>query len=299
MRVEGGRPVLEAFQPSATRPTDFDAYWERVLNDLAAVPAAAVRDPNPLRSTAFSTCYSLYLTSVGPYRLYAYYNVPHGDGPFPAILHPPGYASVVTQTPFEERQGYVSLALCARGQRLADRPFTASYPGVGVVGIEEPDTYLFRGIVADTVRAIDFLLGRREVDARGIILTGGDTALIGAALRPEVSAVLATDPFFYAARDLAPRTDAYPQEEWNEYARTYPDRAAAMWTTLSYFDPLYFAPRITADVRLSVGPGGSLFSRATAEPLVRASAGRVDVDERTGYGYLDYKRAITWRNAHT
>jgi hypothetical protein len=71
-----------------------------------------------------------------------------------------------------------------------------------------------------------------------------------------------------------------------------------MWTTLSYFDPLFLAPRIHADTWLSVGPDGSLFSRATATPLVRAIAGKVDVDERTGYGYLDFRRAMDWRDRH-
>jgi cephalosporin-C deacetylase len=287
------------FRPGASRPSDFAAYWDAVLKELGDIPAAPILDPNPLRSTEFATAYHLYLTSVGPYRLYAYYNIPKGEGPFPAILHTPGYASVVTQTPFEERRRYVSMALCARGQRLSDRPFAASYPGLATVGVEAPETSIFRGIVADTVRAIDFLLGRREVDARRIILTGGDTALIGAALRPQVAAVMAADPFFYAAGDLAPRSGAYPQEEWNEYARFYPDKAEAMWSTLAYFDPLFFAPRITAAVRLSVGPAEAPYNRATAAPLAEAIAGPVDVDERTGYGYLDFQRAIAWRNAHT
>ncbi len=288
----------EQFRVTGQKPADFDVYWDTVLAELVRVSPAPVLDPNPLRSTDFSSCFSLYLTSIGPYRLYAYYNVPRGDGPFPAILHAPGYASVVTQTPSEERQRYVSLALCARGQRLSDRPFAASFPGLAIVGIEEPQTYVYRGIVADTVRAIDFLLSRREVDARRIILTGSDTALIGAALRPQVAAVMASDPAFYAARDLAPRTEAYPQEEWNEYARTYPAKAEAMWATLAYFDPLYFAPRITADVWLGVGPAGSLCSRTTAAPLVAALAGRVEVDQRTGYGYLDHRRALAWRDKH-
>jgi len=291
--------MRESFVPRTEKPSDFDSFWGAVLADLDAVPAAPTLDPNPIRSTEFSTCYSLYLTSVGPYRLYAYYSVPHGAGPFPAVLHTPAYASVVTQTPFEERQRYVSMALCARGQRLSDKPFAASYPGLAIVGIEEPETYVYRGIVADTVRAVDFLLSRREVDRRQIILTGGDTALIGAALRPQVSAVIAADPAFYAVETLAPLTNAYPQEEWNEYRRAYPDKASAMLRTLSYFDPLFFAPRIKADVRLSVGPGSALFNRATAQPLAEAISGKVDVDERTGYGYLDYRRMISWRNAHT
>lgn len=279
-------------------PVEFDAYWNDLLAELAEVPAAPILEPNPLRSTEFSTAYHLDLTSIGPYRLYAYYSVPHGDGPFPAILHTPGYASVVTQTPFEERQKYISMALCARGQRLSDKPFAASYPGLAVVGIDEPGSYIYRGIVADTIRAIDFLLGRREVNARRVMLAGGDTALIGAALRPQVAAVMSADPIFYAARELAPRVGAYPQEEWNEYARFYPDRAEAMWTTLGYFDPLNFAPKITANVRLSVGPAAAPFNRTTAAPLAEAISGQVDLDERTGYGYLDYRRAISWRDEH-
>lgn len=291
--------MVDSFVPRTEKPADFDDFWDAVLAELDAMPAAPILDPNPLRSTDFATSYSLYLTSIGPYRLYAYYNVPNGSGPFPAILHTPGYASVVTQTPYEERQRHVSMALCARGQRLSDKPFAASYPGLAVVGIDEPSTYVYRAIVADTVRAIDFLLSRREVDARRITLVGGDTALLGAALRPAVTAVLAADPVFYAAADLAPRTNAYPQDEWNEYRRAYPQKAEAMLRTLSYFDPLCFAPRIKADVRLSVGPKGAVFNRVTAEPLARAIAGNVDVDERTGYGYLDYRRMVSWRNAHT
>ncbi|HEX5415505.1 MAG TPA: acetylxylan esterase, partial [Chloroflexota bacterium] len=139
--------MAENFQPSAVKPRDFDSYWDEALAELAAVDPAPVLDENPLRTTAFSTSYNLYLTSIGPYRLYAYYNVPRGEGPFPAVLHTPGYASVVTQTPYEERQRYISMSICARGQRLSDRPFAASFPGLAIHGVEEPGSYIYRGIV--------------------------------------------------------------------------------------------------------------------------------------------------------
>ena len=288
----------EQFKPSGLKPTRFDDFWDELGRELASVPVAATLDLLPLRTTDFATCYEVYLTSIGPYRIFSYYTVPNGDGPFPAILHAPGYASVVTVAPHEERQRYITMCLCARGQRRSDRPFAASFPGQAIVGVEEAKTFIYRGIVADTLRAIDFLLSRREVDARRISLIGSDLAFIGAALRPTVRAVQVTDPALYAAGDLAPRTSVYPHEEWSELARTRPEIAPAMWDTLGYYDPLFFAPRVTADVWLSVGPQGSIFSRATAASLVAATAGKVDVDERTGYGFLDYRRAIAWRNEH-
>ena len=288
----------DLFKPSGTKPESFDAYWNQVNLDLAAIPLAATVDPLPIRSTAFATCYQVHLTSIGPYRLFSYYTVPTGEGPFPAILHAPGYASVVGPAPFEERQKYITMNLCARGQRGSDRPFAASFPGQAIVGIQNPSTYIYRGIVADTLRAIDFLLGRREVDAKRITVVGSDLAFIGAALRPKVKAVQVTDPAFYAARDLAGRTTMYPHEEWNEFGRAYPESVPAMWETLNYFDLQHFAPQVSAETWLSVGPAGSVFSRATAAPLARATAGPVDIDERTGYGLLDYRRSIAWRDAH-
>jgi hypothetical protein len=69
-----------------------------------------------------------------------------------------------------------------------------------------------------------------------------------------------------------------------------------MWSTLAYCDPLYLASRVTANVRLSVGPPGSVYDRSTAAPLAKAIAGSVDVDERTGFGFLDFRRAQEWRD---
>ena len=46
-------------------------------------------------------------------------------------------------------------------------------------------------------------------------------------------------------------TEAYPLEEINDYVRTYPNERDAVMRTLSYFDPLHHAKRITANVMLA------------------------------------------------
>jgi cephalosporin-C deacetylase len=155
--------------------------------------------------------------------------------------------------PYEERQRYIYVALCHRGQRLSDQPFAAAYPGLLTTGIDSPQRYIYRGIVADCLRVIDFLVTRPEVDQSKLAAVGGDLALITAALRPQVDALYYTPTFFYAAAALTPRTSAYPSEEINDYVRTYPEQAAQIWQTLAYYEPVHFAPKVQAATMLVTG----------------------------------------------
>lgn len=251
-------------------PGDFAAYWSAVMDELEALSAVPELTHNALRSNEHCDVYDLRLTSIGPYRIFAFYSIPKGDGPFPVNYHIGGYGSVVHIAAYEERQQYVTVALRHRGQRLADQPFAAAYPGLLTSGIDSPPSYIYRGIVADCCRVIDFLVDRPEVDASRISVVGDDLALITAALRPQVDAAHTTPTLFYGAEQLAPRTNAYPLEELNDYARAHPDKAAAMWRTLSYFDPIHFAPQVQAATTLVTGNEKDLFSPEVIAPLAAA-----------------------------
>ncbi|HXF64747.1 MAG TPA: acetylxylan esterase [Caldilineaceae bacterium] len=281
-----------------TAPADFDAYWSGVMDELAALPPAPELTPNLLRSNEHADLYDLRLTSIGPYRIFAFYSIPKGDGPFPALVHTGGYGSVVHIAPYEERQRYVTLALRHRGRRLADQPFAAAYPGLLTTGVDNPAHYIYRGIVADCCRAIDFLLDRIEVDARRIAVVGDDLALLTAALRPQVDALYCTPALFYRASELAPRTDAYPLEEFNDYARTYPQQAEAMWQTLSYFDPLHFAARVQAETLLVTGNERDLFSPEVVAPLAAAFGRPVEQYVSAHSSYKDGVHQAGWLAAH-
>jgi cephalosporin-C deacetylase-like acetyl esterase len=275
-------------------PSDFEAYWANTMDELAALPVAPELTTNAIRSNETSTVY--YLTSIGPYRIYAFYSIPKGkgDGPFPVIVHTGGYGSVVHIGSYEERQNYVTVALRHRGRRLADKPFAASYPGLLTTGIESPESYIYRGIVADCVRVIDFLLERPEVDKSKIAVTGDDLALITAALRPEVDALYTTPNLFYGAHALAPRTNAYPHEEYNDYARYYPDRAEAMWNTVNYFNPLHFAPKVKAETVVVTGNERDMFSPEVSAPLVNAFSKPVRQYVSLHSSYKDGVEQATW-----
>lgn len=264
------------------------------MDELAALPPAPELAMMPLRSTDFGTVYDLRLTSTGPYRIFAYYCVPHGEGPFPALVHAPNYGSVVHIPPYEERQRYAVLSLCHRGQRLSDQPYAAAYPGLLTEGIDSPTDYIYRGIVADCCRAIDFLLKRPEVDADRIAITGNDLALLAAALRPAIDALYYTPGPFYDAPHRVPATDAYPLEEINDYLRAHPDRTNTVWNTLRYFEPRHFAGGIEAETLLVTGSNPDALA-----PLIDAFPNPPEQYVATTSGYQDGAHEATWLAEHS
>ena len=121
-----------------------------------------------------------------------------------------------------QRSAYITFGLAGRGQRNSDTPYAAMFPGLLTDGIHNAQSYIFRGIVADAVRGLEFLLTRPELDPSRVVVFGNDLALITAALSQGATHVVTTPALFYHAAELAPQTQAYPLEEINDYGRMFP-----------------------------------------------------------------------------
>jgi cephalosporin-C deacetylase len=274
-----------------TRPAHFDRYWRQTLEALDAYPGCPEIDLLPLRSTDFATLYGVRLTSAGPYRLFGYLSVPTGRGPFPTIYYAPKYQSVLEIIPQGtanlQRSRYVTFALAARGQRNSDFPYAAMFPGWLTDGIEQAESYIFRGVAADGVRGLEFLLSRSEVDASRLVVVGNDLALVIAALRQGATHLVTTPGLFYRTLELAAKSQSYPLEEINDYLRTYPDRREAVQQTLAYYDLEAMAPRVTATTLLIAGAAGSALEQRALAPLIEALGGPVNVYESEQSSYKD------------
>src|SRR5437773_437126 len=159
-------------------PGDFDQHWQHVLDDLGRYPACPQVEALALRTTDFATLYGVRLTSLGPYRLFGYLSVPAGAGPFPAIYYAPKYQSVLEIIPQgtanQQRSRYITFSLACRGQRNADTPYAAMFPGMLTDGIDDAASHVFRGVVADSVRGLQFLLTRSELDPTRVGVVGND-----------------------------------------------------------------------------------------------------------------------------
>jgi cephalosporin-C deacetylase len=279
-------------------PADFDHYWQQTLDGLAAYPACPEIEPMPLRSTDFATLYTVRLTSLGPYRVFGYLSIPTGLGPFPAIYYAPKYQSVLEIIPQGtanlQRSKYITFALAGRGQRHADTPFAAMFPGLLTEGIVNAESYIFRGIVADSVRGLAFLLTRPELDTSRVMAVGNDLALLTAALHPGVTHAVVTPTLFYDTVDLASQTTAYPLEEINDYLRAFPAQAHSVRRTLAYYDLRAFAPRVQATTLLMAEATGARLDGQALTPLVQALRGAVTVHDSEQSNYKDGLYAETW-----
>jgi cephalosporin-C deacetylase len=281
-----------------TQPADFDQYWHQTLDDLAGYAVRPELELLPLRATDFATLYGVRLTSLGPYRLFGYLSLPTGKGAFPAIYYAPKYQSVLEIIPQGtanmQRSAYITFSLAGRGQRTSDTPYAAMFPGLLTDGIDDAESYIFRAIVADSVRGLEFLLTRPELDPSRVVVVGNDLALITAALHPGATHVVAAPALFYHTAELAPKTQAYPLEEINDYLRTFPTRAAAVRRTLAYYDLPAFASWVTATTLLMAGALGSLLDAQSLASLVKALPGPVTVHESAQSSYKDGLYAEQW-----
>ena len=275
-----------------------DAYWDDVLVELDSVPAEPEVEAIPLRETEFATMSGIRLTSIGPYRLFGYLNVPKGDGPFPALYWPPKYMSVHQMIPQGSaaaiRSRFVTFSLAGRGQRNSDKPFAAMFPGLLTEGIESPGSYIFRGIAADAVRGLEFLNSLECIDRTRVVAIGNDVAMQSLALRPLATHLVCTPELFYDPLGLAQRSRAYPLEEYNDLLRSNPSARSSVAATLSHFDLRAFAPKVGATTLIMAGPEGSILAPEAIRPLTGAIRGETTVHASQRSGYKDGLYEESW-----
>ena len=300
----GGRPLKETavmlayrweeIRPALSIPPDFDAFWAALLAEARAPssePTEFVEDESV--STAQVKVWKVSFAGAGGKRLSGWLCAPTRPGPHPGLLQLPGYGrpKAEPQVVFAGR-GYVVLAV-----EVVEE---GSDPAYIARGLESPKEYLYRGIAVNSLRALDLLLSREEVDRQRVAVTGpgqgGGLALIVAALRPEVAAVAADVPMLCDfPRSI--REGMWPYTEIARYLQSHPEEEARVWRTLSYFDVLNFAPRLQSPALLSVGLRDTLCRPETVFAAYNYLPGRKEIKiypagghEEGSSAHLIYKR---------
>ena len=84
--------VLADYRSKVRKPDDFDAFWEGVLQQAAAVPLAPEMVLDPLRTSDDVEVFQVFYSSLDHLRIAAWYCRPARlTARTPAILFLPGY----------------------------------------------------------------------------------------------------------------------------------------------------------------------------------------------------------------
>lgn len=261
----------ELIQPTQTEPEDFDAFWAKQREDLAAVPMDLVLEPLPGRSTPEVEVFHWSVQNVGnwegPSRFYGVLAVPQGPGPFPAVLHVPGagvrpYAGQVSQA----AKGIITLEVGIHGipvdrdealYKALSRGALNNYP---TTALHDRHAYFYRRVVLGCLRANDYLASHPKWDGSNLVVMGfsqgGMLSIITAALDARVTALAAAYPAYCDVTGyLHGRAGGWP-------AFFRPDRDGNLQSlapgdprlvTTTYYDVVNFARRVRVPGHYSLG----------------------------------------------
>ncbi len=248
---------LERFTTRVSRPPGFEDFWQRTKTELAQTPLEPKVSSVPLRSNENVSVYQAEYKSLGGLEIAAWYCVPtQGEGPFPAIIIFPGYKGEPGLRRDWGSKGVITLTIAVRGKLRSNSQFNPGYPGLLTQGIEDPETYSYRGVISDCIRGLDFLLSRPEVDSRRIYASGssqgGGLTLIASALRSEILGGVSGYPFLCCYPEAMELTRSYPYDELTCYARAFPERKEQMMETLRYFDAVNFVSWIKCPMAVGI-----------------------------------------------
>ena len=257
----GAAVAWSAITSTVPEAPDFDAFWKRKLTEVAAVPLS----PALTEVDSGSPAVQLWTITLDGYRgshIHGYLARPRGDAPLPAQLQVQYwgvYALRKSEVVGIAAKGWLALDIMAHD--LPGDQDDAFYKAADASGrfsvnkgADDPETCYFLRMFLACSRAVDYLAGRRDWNAKTLLVQGGSQggfqALAAAGLNSKVTAVTVFVPGGCdLAGSLQGRPDGWPQ--WLAYAQGAAREARIK--TVAYYDAKNFAKRIHCPVLVGIG----------------------------------------------
>ncbi len=260
---------LKTYRGRNPKPADFEEFWDRSVAEMHALDPQVELVPSEFQAPP-ARCDHLYFTGVGGARVHAKLLRPAGsDGLHPAVVIFHGYSA--DSGDWSDKfallsMGYTVAALDCRGQGGKSQDLGGvtgnTLHGHIIRGLDDgPEKMLFRNIFLDTAQLVRIVMAMDDVDADRVGVTGGSQGggltLACAALEPGVKLAATTFPFLSDYRrvwemDLAKNAYAELQDYFRRFDPRH-ERENEIFERLGYIDVHHLAPRIRAEVQMSVG----------------------------------------------
>lgn len=248
-------------------------FWRRTLAELSRVPMDAQLDRAPEMSGRDYTTSRVALTSWQGVRIRAWYSVPN-DAPrrgLRAVMAVPGYSGTKPIPVHLAQLGYAVLTLYPRAQGESGAEWQLPEATKLTWNLTDRERYYYRGGYADCVRGLDFLASRPEVDAGRLGMwgrsQGGGLTLATAAIDSRLGAAVAEEPFLCNFPEAIASVRTAPYVELSDHLDAHPEQKAAALDTLTCFDPLTLAHRISCPVLVSAGMKDEVCPYRTIAPV--------------------------------
>ncbi|MEC7583872.1 MAG: alpha/beta fold hydrolase [Planctomycetota bacterium] len=250
MRVGSDPEQIE--RPLTARP-DLQDFWRETLDELGQVKPRYMVTHQPERSNDERDLYLVEMRSLGDVRVRGWLQVPKKAGPHATILRVPGYSG--NMRPTSDDPDMVVFSFNIRGHGNSQQDVSGAKQDYWVRGLDDKESYYYRGAYADCIRAVDYLCTREDVDQDRLVIwgasQGGGLSWMTAALDPRIDACIADIPW------LADWVGYFRLTDWpemNSWVAARPERTwPSTYETLSYFDTMNMADRITCPVLMRVG----------------------------------------------
>jgi cephalosporin-C deacetylase len=262
---------LRSYLPERYEEGVFDQFWRETLEESKRFPL----DPVFERVDYLLENVEVYDVTFSGYkgqRIKAWLILPvvRKEKKLPCVVQFIGYRGG-RGFPFDwlfwSSAGYANFVMDTRGQGTSrtkgdtpdycEEPLNPQFPGFMTRGILDPETYYYRRVYTDAVRAVEAAASFPEIDPERIAVVGtsqgGGIALAVAGLSNIPRALITNVPFLCHFRRAVQITDNAPYSEIVNYLKVHRDKEEIVFRTLSYFDGVNFAVRAKIPALFSVG----------------------------------------------
>ena len=250
----------EKIVPYAQCPTDFDAFWANILDEVRCNDLNPTRTLLPERCTKDVNVYEVsYVNNQWGSRMYGILCLPVKAGKYPALLRVPGagvrpYSGDV----YTASKGAITLEIGVHGipvtmeQSIYDRLMGGALNNYWDTNVDDPDRNAYKRIVTGAVRAVDYIATLPEWDGETLGVTGASQ---GGFLSIAVAALDKRVTFMGAVHDAMCDYEAEVYGVaggWPHYF-LYGNKDTKKIEGARYYDGVNFARRLKCDCWFSFG----------------------------------------------